>query len=65
MSGDSLALMHGRPLSVGPIRLFKQIELIHDTNVQEAAVRDGMIERTTNAHALDEWIERVRQTACS
>ena len=60
--GDSVALMHGRPLSLGPIRLFKRIELIRDSNVQAAALRDGMLERPTNAHALAEWLARVRQT---
>ena len=61
LNGNSIALMHGRPLSLGPLRLHRRRQTIHDSAVVETALSAGLVGRPMNAHELTQWLADVRQ----
>ena len=59
--GQSVSLMHGRPLQLGPLRLYRRRETIQDPVVAKAATRAGLNGQSTNAHVLTQWLADARQ----
>ena len=59
---DGLAVMHGRPLRLGPLRLYRRRETIQDGSLAESATQADLIGRPMNAHALTQWLADARQT---
>ena len=58
---DTVSVMHGRPLRLGPVRLFRRLETIQDHRLAEVALRTERVSRPINAYVLSQWIAEVRR----
>ena len=61
VKGDSVSVMHGRPLRLGPFRLYRRRDTIQDAGLTQAVVRADLVRRTMNAYVLSQWITEVRR----
>ena len=61
VDGDSVSVMHGRPLQLGPLRLYRHHDTIHDAGLAEVALRVDLAGRPMNAYVLSQWITEVRR----
>lgn len=59
--GDSVSVMHGRPIQLGPLRLFRRLETIQDRRLAEVVVRADLAGQPRNAYALSQWMAEVRR----
>ena len=62
VKGDAVALMHGRPVRLGPLRFYRRRETIHDVAIARAATHAGLTGRPMNAYALTQWLSEMRQS---
>ena len=58
---DAVSVMHGRPLQLGPLRLFRHLDTIHDAHLAKVVVRADLAGQPRNAYALSQWIAEVRR----
>ena len=61
VEGDSVSVMHGRPIRLGSLRLFRQLDTIQDRRLAEVVLRADLAGQPMNAYALSQWITEVRQ----
>ncbi len=61
VEGDAVSVMHGRPLQLGPLRLYRRRETVQDGSLAETALHAGLVGRPMNAHALAQWLADARQ----
>jgi hypothetical protein len=62
--GEGLLLAHGRPWTLGPLRLFRRRALAGGPETASVAERHGLLDRPMNAYELDERLETLaRETA--
>ena len=62
VKGDSVSVMHGRPIQLGPLRLFRRLETIKDRRLTEVVLSADLAGRPRNAYALSQWIAEVRRS---
>ncbi len=58
---DAVSVMHGRPLQLGPLRLFRHLDTIHDPHLVEVVLSADLAGQPRNAYALSQWIAEVRR----
>ncbi len=58
---DAVSVMHGRPLQLGPLRLFRHLDTIHDPHLAEVVLSADLAGQPRNAYALSQWIAEVRR----
>ncbi len=61
VDGDSVSVMHGRPIQLGRLRLFRHLDTIQDARLAEVALRTDVAGHPTNAYVLSQWIAEVRR----
>lgn len=61
--GEGLVLAHGRPWTLGPVRLFRRRGLVGGPETASTAERRGLLDRPMNAHELDERLEALVREA--
>ena len=61
VESQAVSVMHGRPLQLGPFRLYRRRETIQDSSLAETAVHAGLVGRPMNAHVLAQWLADARQ----
>lgn len=57
--GDQLVLAHGRPVAIGPIRLYRRRYAVGGRDTAAAAARQGFLGRPMNALELAERLEAL------
>ncbi len=57
--GDRLVLAHGRPVTIGPIRLYRRRQAVGGPDTAAAAARQGLLGRPMNALELAERLEAL------
>lgn len=58
---DTVSVMHGRPLRLGPVRLYRRLRTIRDRRLAEFAVRTDLAGHPKNAYVLSQWIDEIRR----
>lgn len=62
VQGDLVSVVHGRPVQLGPLRLYRCLESIQDRRLAEAVLRADLAGQPKNAYVLSQWIAEVRQS---
>jgi UDP-N-acetylmuramyl pentapeptide phosphotransferase/UDP-N-acetylglucosamine-1-phosphate transferase len=58
---ESIVIFHGRPIDIGPFRLYRELESIADEKLGVTAEQTNMLNKPMNAHALAGWISANRK----
>ncbi len=61
VDGESVSVMHGRPIQLGPLRLFRRLETIQDRRLAEVVVRADLAGQPRNAYALSQWMAEAQR----
>jgi UDP-N-acetylmuramyl pentapeptide phosphotransferase/UDP-N-acetylglucosamine-1-phosphate transferase len=61
IEGDSVSVMHGRPAKLGPLRLHRRRDTIHDARLVQAVERADLARRPMNAYVLSQWITEIHR----
>ena len=57
--GDRLLLAHGRPVTIGPIRLYRRLRAVGGPDTAAAASQQGLLRRPMNALELAERLQAL------
>ena len=57
--GDKLVLAHGRPVTIGPIRLYRRLRAVGGPDTAAAAAQQGLLRRPMNALELAERLQAL------
>ena len=61
ITDESIVIFHGRPIEIGPFRLYRELESIADAELGVTAEQTNMLNKPMNAHALAGWISANRK----
>ena len=61
VDGQSVSVMHGRPLQLGPFRLYRRRETIQDRRLAEVVLRVDLAGQPKNAYVLSQWLDEISQ----